>query len=63
MDDICVWRKKGIGFYFFEGEGDRFLTERTSYFLEREEFLGRGVLDKVDVGKPALGRSLLVYLA
>ena len=45
MDDIRVRGEEGVGFYFFEGEGDGFLAEGTADLFEGEELLVRVILD------------------
>jgi hypothetical protein len=39
MDDVGVRREEGVGFYFFERQGDGFLAEGTSDLFEGEEFV------------------------
>ena len=53
-DDVGMWRKEGIGFCFFESEGDGFLAKGAADLLESVEFRGGGVLDEVNVGEAAL---------
>ncbi len=37
VDYVGVRREEGVGFYFFEGEGDGFLAEGASDFFEGVE--------------------------
>ena len=52
--DVGVGGEKGVGLYFFEGEGDRFLTEGAADLFEGVELGCRGFLYKIDVGESAL---------
>jgi hypothetical protein len=55
VDDVGVGREEGVGFYFFEGEGDRLLAEGAADFFESVKLAGGGFLDEVDIGETALG--------
>lgn len=37
MYDVRMGREEGIGFHFFQSEGDGFLAKRTAYFLQGVE--------------------------
>lgn len=45
VDDVGVGGEEGIGLYFFEGEGDRFLAEGAAYLLQGIKGGGCGILD------------------
>lgn len=54
VDDVRVRGEKGVGFDFFEGEGDGFLAEGAADLLQGVELRGGCFLDEVDVGETAL---------
>lgn len=49
MDDIRVWREKGVGFDFFQRQGYGFLAEGTPDLLQGEEFMARIIFDEIDI--------------
>lgn len=63
MDNVRMRGKERIGFYFFEGEGDRFLAEGAADLLEGVKLGCRCFLDEVDIGKAALWNRFLADAA
>ena len=57
-DDIGVWREQLVGFDLFQGQRHRFLSKRTTDFLERIKVAGGAFLDEIDVRKAALDNSI-----
>ena len=62
VDDIGMWREEGVGFDFFEGEGNRFLAKGTANFLERIECMVGCILYEVDVGKATLEKAVSAWI-
>lgn len=62
MDDVAVGREQAVCFDFLEGERDGFLTERTSYLLERKELISALVLNQIDIGEAALRIQLIRFV-
>lgn len=54
VDDVVLGGEQAVSFDFFQGLRHRFLAERTTNFLEGEEFGGCFILDEVDVGETTL---------
>ena len=54
VDDVRVGGEERIGFCFFQGKGDGFLTEGAADLLKGVELTGRAFLHQVDVGETTL---------
>lgn len=54
VDDVRMRGEEGVGFCFFQSEGDGLLAEGTADLFQGVELGGRGFLDEVDVGEAAL---------
>ncbi|KAL8962521.1 MAG: hypothetical protein Q9193_001075, partial [Seirophora villosa] len=54
VDDVRVRGEEGVGFDFFEGEGNGFLAEGTADLFQGVELRGGLFLHEVDVGEAAL---------
>lgn len=61
VDDVWMWGEEGVGFCFFEGEGDGFLAEGAADLFEGVELRGGGVLDEIHVGEAALEEVLVKH--